>query len=135
MSPLEDFRALLEAILAAINTRDYDALPDLLEPDQEFHSMMAATEGGIYAGIEGMHRFLADVEEIWADFRTDLLDFRLISDDVAIAAVRNSGMARISGVPLDTGRWCVITRRNGRAWRNIIYATPEEAERAVGLDP
>jgi ketosteroid isomerase-like protein len=131
MSPPDDFRALVEAILAALNTRELDALPELIEPDHELHSLLSGVDCGVYVGIDGMRQWLADMDTVWEGHRVEFEDFRELSPEVAIAVVRNIGTARQSGVPLDALRAAVVTRRNGRAWRTVIYASPEEAERAA----
>jgi hypothetical protein len=47
-------REQAEAILAALDARDFNALGEMpFHPDLEFHSLFAAVEGRIYHGIQG----------------------------------------------------------------------------------
>ena len=54
----QEKREQWEAIVEAGNTRDFDSVADLLEPDVEFRSQISDAEGGgVYVGIDGWGRW------------------------------------------------------------------------------
>jgi ketosteroid isomerase-like protein len=134
MKPPDDLRDLLHALLEALNARDFDAVADLIEPDHELRSLLAETEGELYIGLDGLRRWAEGIDATWSDHRVELVEIRETGPDEAALVIRNLGVAKLSGVPLDTLRGMVVTRRHGRVSRSAVYATPAEAFRAVGLE-
>ena len=132
MQAVEDMRALLDALLGAINARDFDALPDLLDPEFEFISLLAVAEGETtWVGLDGIRTWAEGIDSTWDDHRIEFTEVRPTGPDQAVVVTRNMGTAKLSGVPLDTLRGMVVTRRDGRLWRAIVYADPADAFRAV----
>lgn len=127
-----DKRAQYQAVVDALNARDFDALAELVGPDTEFHSTIAI-ETGIYRGVDGVKQWADDVDATWEDFRIEVLEFHEVGPEQAVAVNRNTGRARSSGIPLDDLRGTVLTWRDGRPWRNVVYSDPDEAFRAAGL--
>ena len=113
MKPGEDLRAFLDRLLTAMNARDFDALPDLVESDHEFISLLAAAEGETYVGVGGIRTWAEGIDSTWDGHRVEFTDFRQTGPDDAVLVTRNMGTAKLSGVPLDTLRGLVVTRRNG----------------------
>ena len=65
---VEFSREGFEAVLGALNARDFDALADLLGPAVEFNSVVAAAEGaGAYRGIDGLRKWAEEVDAVSAD--------------------------------------------------------------------
>ena len=124
-------------MVATINRRDFEALAKLaiIDPvEGEFVSALSTAEGSrAYVGIAGMREWAEDVDSVWADFRIEVEDVREINDGRVLVLYRATGMARTSGVPLDTRTGQVWTFRNGKIWRNESYSDPSEALEAVGL--
>ena len=133
MQPPGDMRAFLDALLEAINARDFDALPDLLVPEFEFISLLAAAEGETYVGIDGIRAWAEGIDATWDDHRVEFTDFRQTGPEQAVLVTRNMGTAKLSGVPLDSLRGMVVTRRDGRVCRAVVYADPADAFQAAGL--
>jgi ketosteroid isomerase-like protein len=132
--PLSDKRALLEAVAAAINARDFDALADMpFHPDMELRSVIAAAEGGVYHGIQGLRDWAHDIDSAFEEFSIRIVEFREVDDERVLAVLHNSGTAKASGVPIEQRTHAVCTWRNGLMWRNDIYSDLHEALDAVGL--
>lgn len=125
-----DLRAFVEAMVAAINARDYDRLAELLDPQSEFRSLLAVAEGDRYIGVDGVRRWAQNVDATWEDFKIELVGFHQVDDERAVGAIRNTGRARESGIPLDEVRGCLVTWRDGRGLRNEMHASYDEALRA-----
>ena len=130
----QDGRKQLEAMLDALNARDFESLTELLDPAVEFRSILGATEGeAAYTGIDGLRKWAEEVDAVWEDWHQEVVDFREVSDSQAVAVIRATGRARGSGVPLDTCTGNVLTWRHGKGWQNEAYSDPTEALQAVGL--
>jgi ketosteroid isomerase-like protein len=129
----QDGRKRLETMLDALNARDFQALIELLDPATEFRSVLGATEGEVYTGIDGMRKWAEEVDAVWEDWHQEVVDYREVDENLAVAVIRATGVARGSGVPLDTCTGNVFTRRHGKGWRNEVYSDPREALEAVGL--
>jgi ketosteroid isomerase-like protein len=131
---VEFTREAFEAVLVALNARDFDAIADLLGPEVEFNSVVGASEGAeSYRGIDGLRKWAEEVDAVWEDWHQEVLDFRVVSDDQAVIVLRATGRARASGVPLDTRTGNVLTRPPGGGSRLSAYSDPREALEAVGL--
>src|SRR6478672_3111968 len=115
----QDRRAQVEAFVAALDARDFDALAAMpRHPDLEFRSAFAVAEGGVYRGFEGFREWAANVDAVFEDFRSQLVDFRAADDERAVVIVKNTAKARASGVTLDERSGQVWTWRDGLVWRN-----------------
>jgi len=126
-------REEFEAVVRAINSRDFDTLAVLLHPEVEFHSTLVGLEGEVYVGINGLRKWARDVDETWEGLQLEVVDYRDVGSEEAVAVVDNHGRARTSGVPLVARRGAVLTWRDGKPWRNVAYADPADAFEAVGL--
>ena len=129
-----DGRKQFEVILDALNARDFESLTELLDPGFEFRSILGATEGeAAYTGIDGLRKWAEEVDAIWEDWHQEVVDYREVGESQAVAVIRATGRARASGVPLDSCTGNVLTRRDGKGWRNEAYSDPREAFKAAGL--
>jgi ketosteroid isomerase-like protein len=127
-------RQQFEAILDAMNARDFDSLAEILPREVEFGSVLAVAEGErAFTGIDGLRKWAEQVDAVWDDWRQEVVDFRAVSDNQAVAVTRATGRARASGVPLDTRTGNVLTWGHGKGWRIRAYRDPHEAFEAVGL--
>jgi hypothetical protein len=64
-----DGRKQLEAVLDALNARDFQSLTELLDPAVEFRSVLGATEGeAAYTGIDGLRKWAEEADAIWEDW-------------------------------------------------------------------
>ena len=125
-----------QAVIDALDARDFDALRELpFDDEMEYRSAFAVAEGGTYRGVEGLRQWAADVDATWDRLRTELAEFHDVDDQHAVAIIRLTGIARASGIPLDVRVGQVWTWREGRMLRNVVYTDPNDAFRAVGLDP
>ena len=130
----EDRREQFEAMLDALNARDFESLAELLDPEVEFRSIVGAVEGeAAYTGIDGLRKWAEEVDAVWEDWYQEVVDFREVSESQAVAVIRATGRARGSGVPLDTCTGNVLTWRHGKGWRNEAYSDPSQALEAAGL--
>jgi ketosteroid isomerase-like protein len=130
-----DGRKQLEAVLDALNARNFQSLTELLDPAVAFRSVLGATEGEVaYTGIDGLRKWAEEVDAIWEDWHQEVVDYREVGESQAVAVIRATGRAKASGVPLDSCTGNVFTRRHGKGWQIEAYSDPRAALKAVGLE-
>ena len=116
----------------AFNVRDVDELVSLSAEDCEWLPFRAQLEGIVYRGHAGIRQFVSDVDDDWAAFRIDPLEFHDRGERVAvIGQLRAVGHG--SGVEIDSNVGFVLELRAGRISRVTSYSSPEAALEAVGL--
>ena len=107
---------------------------ELLAPDfvWDMSPFGAWLEQPYYEGVEGVHAFLHDWSEPFDDLAYVVEGYHDVGDDV-VTVIRQHGRAKASGVPVEM-RYAVVTSvRNGLQTRAKVYAEPDEAFKAVGL--
>jgi ketosteroid isomerase-like protein len=118
-------------IVEQLNAHDPVGLAALLHPEFEFCSLLASVEGTSYRGLDGLREYFAEIEHTWEDVHFELEEFQQAGEQTLVA-MRVSGRARASGVPLDQRTHQVWTWREGKVWRNVVYVDPAQAREAVG---
>ncbi len=85
-----------------------------------------------YEGIEGARQFLADWLEAWDDWELELEELR-DADESVVAIVRQRGRSKATGLLVDMHFGQVWQIRDGKNLRMRMYASPDEALEAAGL--
>ena len=100
-------------------------------PDVEFIPLRAATEG-VYRGIAGIERFVADTQEVFEKFEPHF-QLRDLGDRVlAWGAIHVR--ARQSGVDMEIAMGGLYEFRDGRIVRWEDFGSKAAALKAVGLE-
>src|ERR1700682_6778371 len=124
---------LVERAIAALNARDIEGYRACCTENVKLETPMAAF-GGVYEGIDGIRRFLTDVEDAAPDFRMELDGVEEVDSKRVLAFLRNSSTGRASGIRLaapSTNVYDLI----GRQLSHIrIFFDRHEALKAVGLE-
>jgi ketosteroid isomerase-like protein len=123
----------VERAIAAINARDIESYRACCTEDVKLETPMAAV-GGVYEGIDGIRRFLTDVEEAAPDFRIELDGVEEVDSKRVLAFLRNSSTGRASGIRLAWPQTNVYDLVDGKISRVRIFLDPSEALKAVGLE-
>ena len=99
-------------------------------PDVEFLPRRSATEG-VYRGIAGIDRFIADTQEVFEkfEFRYELVDL----GERVLAAGEIHVRARGSGIETDIPSGGVCEFRDGKIVRWEDFGSKDKALKAVGL--
>ena len=130
----ENLDQLVQEVLDAMNHRDPDAVAALGDPDIEFHSALAsAVEGRIYHGREGLADYFRDIDDAFGEVRWSEIEIAARNGDDILVLLKATVRGRGSGVPLEQVSPQVWSFRDGKPWRNVVYATLDEALEAVGL--
>ena len=130
-----NLQEFVELVIDAIDRRDFDELErrGIMDPELEFHSVVAQAEGSFYRGMDGLRAWGRMADDMWDGFRIEVLDVQPGTADRALVRLRLTGVARGSGVPLDVQVAQVWHWRDGQLWRNVAYSGHDDATRAAGL--
>ena len=132
----EEKRQHGEALIAALNARDFDAIvasPFFDDEHAEFRSVIAMSEGEVYRGVQGLRDWAANVDDTWDDFRVEIVAHHDIDPDRSLVVLNATGQAKVSGVPLDLQTAQIWTWRDGVMVENDSFTDPREAFEAAGL--
>jgi ketosteroid isomerase-like protein len=130
--PQENVR-LVERAIAAINARDIEGYRACCTENVKLETPMAAV-GGVYEGIDGIRRFLTDVEDAAPDFRIELDGVEEVDSKRVIAFLRSSSTGRASGIRMAPPTTNVYDLIDGKISHVRIFLDRQEALKAVGLE-
>jgi len=123
---------MVERAVAALNARDIEGYRACCTEDVKLETPMAAV-GGVYEGIDGIRRFLTDVEDAAPDFRMELDGVEEVDSKRVLAFLRNSSTGRASGIRLAWPQTNVYDLVDGKISHIRIFLDRDEALKAVGL--
>ncbi len=117
----------------AFNRRDLEELLETIDPDAEWIPIMAALEGRVYRGHDGVREWIEHLSADWDVFETRQLEFRPVGDRILVLGYWRA-RARGSGVELqaEQASW-VIDVKDGKVVRMQTYTDRKEALEAAGL--
>jgi len=112
-----------------------DFLPEVTHPDfvWDMSTFRGWPERQTYPGTEGAREFLADWTAAWEDWELEVEDY-VDAGERVVTIVRQRGRSKTSGVPVEMRFGQVWTFQDGKQIRMQMYASPEEALEAAGLD-
>jgi ketosteroid isomerase-like protein len=120
--------------VAAFNRGDLDAWLEYFTADIDYRAVGGAPDDhGPIEGKDALRAYVEDWRETFDDFRTEPTELIDAGEDRAIAVMRISGRARLSGVEVDLTFAVVYTLRDGKVARGREYWTRDEALEAAGL--
>ena len=124
---------LVERAIAAINVRDIEGYLACCTENVKLETPMAAV-GGVYEGIDGIRRFLTDIEEARADFRIEIDGMEEVDSERVIAFLRTSSTGRASGIRMAATQTNVYDLIDAKISHVRIFFHRHEALKAVGLE-
>ena len=123
---------LAREVLAALGTRDPSRLIALSDPEVEWHSFFALSEGGVYRGHDGTRRYMSDLSDAWEIGRAEV-DDALGIGDVAVLVGRIHYRGKGSGVESASPAGWMLKFRNGKVLCFRAFSEPEQALESAGL--
>jgi uncharacterized protein len=125
---------LLRRGYAALSARDMDFVLSLVDPEVELEVYTERPDMTdiVYRGHEGFLENLAELTEVFDDFRIEPEELTE-GGDAIFAVVRAMGRGRSSGVDIDQRLFHVWTIRDGKALRLEIHSDRERALQAAGI--
>jgi ketosteroid isomerase-like protein len=124
---------LVRELLDAVNRLDADGMVSRIQPDYEFVPIMAALEGRVYRGRDGVYEWLADMDSHWEYFECCPEEYHDLGDRV-IAFGHWRARGRASGVEVDgqSATW-VAWVQGDRLSRWRTFTDRDEALEAAGV--
>jgi ketosteroid isomerase-like protein len=129
----QDNVRLVERAIAAINARDIEGYRACCTENVKLETPMAAV-GGVYEGIDGIRRFLTDVEDTAPDFRIEIDGLEEVDSKRVIAFLRPSSTGRASGIRMAAPTTNVYDVIDGKISHIRIFLNRQQALNAVGLE-
>jgi ketosteroid isomerase-like protein len=121
--------AIARSAIEAFNRGDVDAVLALAAPDVEVYAPPDSPNPGRYVGQEEYLRWSAQWLEAWETFTLDVLDIEAVDDRHVVAAVRQNGRGRLSGLEVTmAGAHLYEIDADGKIVRFQLY---DERERAL----
>ena len=122
---------LVRRSLDAVNRRDLEALMALMDHGVRVVSRIAAVEGGLLHGHEGIRKWWDNWPEAFPDWQLEVVGVRH-HGDVVIAPFRAVGHGATSRLPFEDNACLASQWRNGRCVWWQVYRSEAEAVEAVG---
>ena len=113
----------------ASTQHDNEAVFRLYDPEIEIHDLFYDR---IYRGLDGVREYFREWVSTFDEWGAEVEEWIDAGDEV-IAVLRSRGRGKRSGVPVEQRESHVWTLRHGKLWRLRIYASKDEARKAVGL--
>jgi ketosteroid isomerase-like protein len=112
-----------------------DFLAEIMAPDfvWDMSKFSGWPEQDLYRGIEGARSFIADWSGAWDGWQLNVEAFHDAGDRVVVL-LHQRGRSKATGLPVDMSFAQVYTLREGKQTRMEMYADPDTALKAVGLE-
>jgi ketosteroid isomerase-like protein len=123
---------LIRRALEARDEGDVDAMLESMTDDVVVDASRRVLDPVVAEGHDGFRRFIAFLDEAWANQRIEPEEFIDAGDDVVVP-VRLTSRGRGSGVIVNARAAWVVTFRGDKVARLSVYQTRAEALQAVGL--
>ena len=128
----DDHAETVRLAFEAFNSRDVERLDRFFHDECVLVPFRTQLEGTTYRGLDGLRRFVRDVDDDWSRFRIDPLSYWSEEDRVMVSGrVRATGGA--SGVDVDFVAGFVLDFREELIAEMRSYSDPEAAFAASGL--
>ncbi len=124
---------LIKQELDAVNRMDADGMIAAIHPDYEFVPIMAALEGHVYRGADGVRQWIGEMQAHWEYFECWPERFYDLGDRV-LAFGHWRARGRVSGVVVDgqPATWLAWVQDGQlRRWRT--YTDRDEGLQAAGV--
>jgi ketosteroid isomerase-like protein len=124
---------VVRGVLAAWDQGDREAALAYVDDDVVVDATRRHFNPMTYVGREGLRQMAIDIDEVWADFRMDVLEL-IDAGDRVVLVVHAVGKGKASGVEIEMPGAQVITIRDGRIVRWVLgFADRRQALESEGL--
>ena len=122
---------MIRAAYAALNRNDIDSFLDYVDPDVEFNSLIAESEGPMFRGHDGVREWWARVARSLGGLRYEAGEIVDLGDRALAELVV---MGKVSDVEVTQRMWQAFKVRDGRAYWWWTCRTESEARDLVGAE-
>ena len=112
----EERVATLRRLYQFFRDRDYAVIDELAEPDAVIDVSRNVFNPGVHQGVDGLRRFVAQIDEMWTEFDVTPEEF-IDAGDTVIVGHRMKGTGRESGVQVELRSYVVIEFHDGKISR------------------
>ena len=119
---------ITRAAYDALNRRDLEAFVALIDPEVEFGSLIAESEGGSFSGHEGVREWWAQVANSLGGLHFEPAKILDLGESVCVELVVTGTVA---GVAVPQRMWQSIVLRDGKPVWWGTYRTEQEALAAL----
>ncbi|HXE98988.1 MAG TPA: nuclear transport factor 2 family protein [Solirubrobacterales bacterium] len=131
MTSTEDFRRTnLELVRRAVDAFQRGDLEGVLaEAREDFEIFLPSNlpNSGRFVGLDGYSTWLGQWLDAWEDFTVEIVEMQPVGDRHVIATVRQSGLGKGSGIPVEMEIAYMWDVRDGRLAALHLYPSREEA--------
>jgi ketosteroid isomerase-like protein len=124
---------VVRQMVDAVNRRDLETMDAVISEEAEFNSVLAASEGRVFHGHQGIRDYFAWFDEAFEEFRSEVEEVIDAGEDRVVVLVTFTARGRESGITLNQLNGLVITFQGERIVRIDSYFHPAEALEAAGL--
>ncbi len=118
--------------IEAWNQQKMEAVDGLLDDDVQIDAADRVFNPDEYRGRTGLDRFIAEIYNIWDEFRLQPEEF-FASGDQLVVFVRALGRGKGSGVQVSAQSAWLVRLRDGKITSMRLYRDRDEALAAAGL--
>jgi ketosteroid isomerase-like protein len=111
----------------AFERGDVPAFLEFLDPEVEIYSTPELANPGTFRGREGYIRWSSEWFDAWDDFRVEIEAVQAVGERHVVAAVRQLGRGKGSGIEVEMRAAYMWELRSGRAVRLQLHPNWEEA--------
>jgi ketosteroid isomerase-like protein len=124
---------IVRSAFEAFNRRDWDAAGRDLAPDVEFTTPPRGPNAGTYRGRDELRGFWQELFTAFDAWTSESEEF-IESGDQVVVIVKTRMRPRGSSAEIENRNGSLWTIRNGMVVSMRIFATPEDALEAAGLE-
>lgn len=126
---------LVRRAFVAWNARDFDALiaDSASDVEWDFSHIAGWTERSTYRGLLALRSFWDLWLDTWADHHLEPLQLVTAANSTVFCRYRQTATGKVSGAEVEVENAQVITLRDGKVIRTVVYSDPDEAARAAGV--
>jgi ketosteroid isomerase-like protein len=118
----------------AVTSGEREAAVAVCHPEIEFHSVLGIS-GRAYLGHDGIRQYFDDVESAWEEWRVEVHRIAEARDGRVAIVMTMHARGKGSGASLTERTAHIWTLREGKLAHNLPYREPEQALRALALEP
>jgi ketosteroid isomerase-like protein len=122
----------VRTVIEAINRGDIESVIELIDPAAKFDLSERVFNPAVYDGHDGIRRFVAELGEVWDEFRVEPVEF-IDAGDTVVVSYRIHARGKGSGVDVELPSSTIYTLRQGRIAAARMYREHAEALEAAGL--
>ena len=123
---------VVRRLAAAFNRGDFEGAVVGYAPDVEWHTTGRFADEGVYRGLAGVERLLAELQGDMDEMSISISDIRAVGEDRVFVATTFAGRGKRSRARVAQPLWFVNTFSDGRIVRVENYPDETRALKAAG---